>query len=228
MDGSSSSGFVGALDVDLDLPLASAPTRVLSALLDYVALVLLWAAATAAYVWAPKGLLDAGVLTVIYLVGAFALQWLFFVASELALGGRTPGKVLLRLRAVHDDGSRLGVMASLIRNLLRPADILIGVIVMFANGRSKRLGDLAAGTVVVREERPQADLGLRIPPGFRPRDVAVVEQWFTRAGALKPEKRDELAAALIVRLERDYPELFTSVPAELAPELRLERVFRAG
>ncbi len=217
--------FVGALDVAISLPVASVPTRVLAALLDYAVLAVIWAGATAAYVWVPKGPLDMGSATVLYAIGAFALQWLFFVGCEAALGGRTPGKVLLRLRTVHDDGSRLGLTANLIRNLLRPPDIVAGVVVMFASAQAKRLGDLAAGTVVIREDDVEVLAPRVFPRGFRPADVALVERWFESAPSLAPERRHALAAGLLDRLLRDYPELAATAPHG-PPEAALESLFQ--
>jgi uncharacterized RDD family membrane protein YckC len=85
----------------------------------------------------------------------FALVLLYYFAGELAIG-RTPGKALLGLRVVRRDGERAGAGRIALRTLLRAVDVLpflylLGFVLMLATGRRRaRLGDLAAGTAVVR------------------------------------------------------------------------------
>jgi hypothetical protein len=80
----------------------------------------------------------------------------YFLFFETIFRGRTPGKRLTHLRVVSDGGSVLGWRQSLLRNLLRmvdslPAGYLIGVMAMLISPRVQRLGDLVAGTLVIRE-----------------------------------------------------------------------------
>lgn len=82
----------------------------------------------------------------------------YFVLFEGLWNGQTPGKKAASLRVRMVDGSPVTFAAALYRNLLRPADMLpiaylIGFIAMFTNEKSQRIGDLAAGTVVVHEPR---------------------------------------------------------------------------
>jgi uncharacterized RDD family membrane protein YckC len=96
----------------------------------------------------------------------FALEWLYPVAFELTRWGATPGKRSLGLRVVMDNGVPVTPAASLIRNLLRAADFLpflygSAVVSMLLRRDFKRLGDLAAATLVVYAERPAT----RIEPG---------------------------------------------------------------
>lgn len=88
-----------------------------------------------------------------------ALEVAYFVCFEQVSGGRSPGKRVLRLRVVREGGQRVDLQGSLVRNLLRAVDILpanyfAGLIAMLASASGKRLGDWAAGTIVVREDRP--------------------------------------------------------------------------
>ena len=80
----------------------------------------------------------------------------YFLISEAAWNGQTLGKRYVRLRVVGDQGEPLTIGQAAIRNLIRVVDFLpafyaIGIIAMFSNRRSKRLGDFAAGTLVVRD-----------------------------------------------------------------------------
>ncbi|MCW5939953.1 MAG: RDD family protein [Fimbriimonadaceae bacterium] len=86
----------------------------------------------------------------------FALVFLYFGILEAFWQGQTLGKKATRLRVMMADGTPVLAYAAFYRNLLRPADFapfgyLLGTVAVFLNARSQRLGDLVAGTVVVRE-----------------------------------------------------------------------------
>jgi len=98
----------------------------------------------------------------IMLLAAFTLEWLYPVLFEVLSAGATPGKRAMGLIVLNDDGTPIRWPASLTRNLLRAIDFLpflyfIGFVTMVANRDFKRLGDLAANTLVVyRDEKPAA------------------------------------------------------------------------
>ena len=80
----------------------------------------------------------------------------YFMIFETFLRGRTPGKMMTRLRVVSADGRVIGWRQSMLRNLLRivdsmPAGYVVGIVSMLASPRVQRLGDLVADTVVIRE-----------------------------------------------------------------------------
>jgi len=114
------------------------------------------------------------IATLIELFGSFVIVFGYFWISEALFSGQTLGKRAFRLRVVGDRGEPLTWVQAGIRNVIRIVDFLpygygVGLIVLFANGRGKRLGDLAAGTIVVKDSdsvglwqlgRP----GLRMPP----------------------------------------------------------------
>jgi len=94
-----------------------------------------------------------GLVTIVF---SFINVFGYFWVSEALWSGQTVGKKAFRLRAVGDRGEPLTFMQAGIRNIVRIVDFLpygygIGMIVLFANGRGKRLGDLAAGTLVVKD-----------------------------------------------------------------------------
>ena len=119
------------------------------------------------------------VFTLVLIIGGFIVVFGYFWLSEALWSGQTLGKKAFRLRAVGDRGEPLTFLQAGIRNVVRIVDFLpygygVGMVVLFANGKGKRLGDLAAGTIVVKDSdfvgvwqlrggRPQA-----IPPGFPP------------------------------------------------------------
>lgn len=96
------------------------------------------------------------VFALVELILTFVLIAGYFLISEAAWNGQTLGKRWVRLRAVGDHGEPLTIGQAAIRNLVRLVDFLpvfyaIGIVTMFSNSRAKRLGDFAAGTLVVRD-----------------------------------------------------------------------------
>jgi uncharacterized RDD family membrane protein YckC len=92
----------------------------------------------------------------------FALEWGYFVAFDLLNDGASPGKRAFQLRVVHQDGRPISLADSVLRNLLRAADLLpmfyaLGVVTMMLDGKFRRLGDLVAQTVVVYEPTTKLD-----------------------------------------------------------------------
>jgi uncharacterized RDD family membrane protein YckC len=94
-----------------------------------------------------------GLALVVLLV--FFAWWGYFLMFEMLWNGQTPGKRLFGLRVVRRDGQPISAMASLVRNVVRAADMfaLLGLVVMIVDKQSRRLGDFAAGTLVIREPR---------------------------------------------------------------------------
>jgi uncharacterized RDD family membrane protein YckC len=146
------------------------------------------------------------------LLVAFVVEWGYYVFFETVLHGRTPGKSAMSLRVVSEGGQPLGFGSSLLRNLLRAADFLpagyaIGLVVMGRDPRFRRLGDLAAGTIVVAEQRhavadplrlvpPPTDAELRRLPQRVPlsgEELDAVELFLRRVPVLSPARADELA-----------------------------------
>lgn len=87
----------------------------------------------------------------------FILLWGYYIFFEMLWNGQSPGKWRIGLRVIRLDGTPITFTESLIRNLIRIIDFLpfgygIGVVTMFAQSQSRRLGDLAAGTIVVHEQ----------------------------------------------------------------------------
>jgi uncharacterized RDD family membrane protein YckC len=119
--------------------------------------------------------------TGVQLLLLFALEWGYYVFFEVTANGRTPGKRALGLRVVTEGGSPLRFTDSFLRNLLRAADFLpmgyaVGLVVMGADARFRRLGDLAGGTLVVVEERRAVVAPFRIEPAATPAELRSIPQ----------------------------------------------------
>ena len=139
------------------------------------------------------------------LILLFTLEWLYPVVFELSRWGATPGKRSLGLRVVMDNGLPVTPAASLTRNLLRAADLLpmfygFAVVSMLLRRDFKRLGDIAAATLVIYQPRPATKIpASEIPPlapamALAPADQAAVIALAARAPRLTVERLDELAA----------------------------------
>ena len=137
----------------------------------------------------------------------FAVSWWYMVLFEVLNQGRSPGKQWMGLRVVQDDGTPIGWSASLLRNLLRFVDLLpfgyfLGAISCLQHPSFKRLGDLAAGTLVIYREQP---LTRPQVPDAEPRRPAfamtLTEQrailgFAERQGELSEARVNELASIL--------------------------------
>lgn len=100
---------------------------------------------------------------------SFAIFWGYFALFETIWNGQTPGKRAGRLRVIRRDGQPVRAGEVMIRNLVRLVDFLpsfygIGLITMFINKDGLRLGDLAAGTIVVREGEQTNLRDVRVAP----------------------------------------------------------------
>jgi uncharacterized RDD family membrane protein YckC len=175
---------------------------------------------------------------------AFLAYFGYFLVAELVSGGRTPGKAALGLRVVGTDGAAADFGAILVRNLVRIIDVgvfYVGVVVMFFNPMSRRLGDMAAGTVVVRERTPVslAAVTAPVPVILRTPDAGPTIEGIERLGTheenalriflsrqgLAPPLRARLAGQLAVKLYERL-ELPWSAPERMWPaELFLERLY---
>ena len=105
----------------------------------------------------------------LFLIALFLLEWFYPVAFEVLADGQTPGKRLLGLRVIRADGAPIGWSRSTVRSLVSFVDFLpfrfaAGLVTTLVTGRHQRLGDLAAGTVVVHLD-PVAAAARGIAPG---------------------------------------------------------------
>jgi uncharacterized membrane protein SpoIIM required for sporulation/uncharacterized RDD family membrane protein YckC len=167
----------------------------------------------------------------------FAVMWGYYVLFEGFADGQTPGKRLHQLRVVRDGGYSVGFAASAVRNLMRIVDMMplptyfFGIVGLVISKSGKRLGDVVAGTLVVREQlvaTPVAAKRLRVDTG-RPEPVAaavltdaqyrLLERWLDRRDQVDPVRRTHLT-------ERVASRLGAAVPADDAPlGARLIRLF---
>lgn len=98
---------------------------------------------------------------VIFLI--FLFNWGYFTLFEAFWRGQTPGKRIAKIRVIQSSGRPIGLFESMARNFIRyvdqiPSFYAVGVIAMFVTRQHQRLGDLAAGTLVIRDRAPETPL----------------------------------------------------------------------
>ena len=151
----------------------------------------------------PLGELGTG----FWLIAWFLIEWFYPVLFEVFNRGQTPGKKVLGISVVQDDLTPAGLGVSMIRNLLRAADFLpffylFGLITMVSNRRFQRLGDLAAGTLVisVRESARTAAVGeiepMAPPVSLSRNEKTALVDFLHRSALLSEPRQQELAGIL--------------------------------
>jgi uncharacterized RDD family membrane protein YckC len=160
--------------------------------------------------------------TVVVSVVTFVVLWLYFPAFEWLRHGQTPGKRFQKIRVVRTNGQPAGLAPVLVRNLVRIIDVMflpfLALISMVVTRRSQRLGDLAAGTMVILDRSLPAPSILSLPglgdsgaqlldtTGLTERDYTVLRTFLTRRSSLDLVARQQLAARLATRLREQIGE----------------------
>ncbi|QXC61388.1 RDD family protein [Aquihabitans sp. G128] len=227
--------------IDLDLVLAGIGSRgaafLLDLLLQFVLLLLLGLAGAA----------FDGLGLAFLAIGSFLVLLGYPIVLEAFASGQTLGKRALRIAVVASDGTPVRFLGAVIRNVVRPVDALpgvylVGLVSILATKRAQRVGDLAAGTLVVHTARKQVAAGQldgfasgsghpALPPEAAGWDVSTVTQeelaavrsFLARRHQLDPVHRANLAQALAFQL---LPKV-AGVPLDGGPEAFLDRVAAA-
>jgi uncharacterized RDD family membrane protein YckC len=165
----------------------------------------------AALAGATYGPLSEGLATAIFVPLAFAVALFYDILFELVSQGRTPGKRASGLRVLRSSGAPVDARSSAVRNLLRivdglPFSYLPTIVSILVTRRNQRIGDLAAGTIVVRDRRAAAATpGFTAPAADGPAwdvsaigrdEVAAVRSFLARRETFDRDARARLAEQL--------------------------------
>ncbi|MBN4000463.1 RDD family protein [Nostoc sp. LPT] len=239
--------------VELEFTLAGIGNRALALLIDYTVLgvtlllfVLTWSVFSTQllnfveYFFTNLPSLDIWLLAIFFII-AFAIYIGYFVFFETLWFGETPGKRFAKIRVVRDDGRLIGLQQATLRALLRPFDetLFIGAFLIMLGSREKRLGDLAAGTIVIQAQTPTASARLTISEQAKglheqlieiadfsqlmPDDFAVIREYLQRRAAMSLKARASLSLKLaeqvkaIIHLEK--------LPEAVTPDVFLEAIY---
>lgn len=233
--------------IELDLALAGLGSRMVAVSIDIaIRVALLFAYFFAlGLVLSDETVEGSGFVIAGFFILVFFLIFGYDVVFETLGSGRTPGKRWTGLRVVREGGHPVGFLASAIRSALRIVDLTLPIIDFFSiffTAKHQRLGDLAAGTIVIRERHAK----LRAPRGRRARraarhapnlptidpeelagwdvstitttELATVRQFLERRPTLTPEARHRLGWQLAQRLR---PKV-AGIPDDLHHETFLE------
>lgn len=231
-------------NIEFEYAIAGPFQRLPAFLLDWMLRVVAYSAAVflLAFLFAVTQLGTAFTPIVVFLglVGYFLLSWFYGIYFETYFNGRTPGKMMLKLRVISVDGRPINGVQATLRNMLKLADMnmmlslqmfdaaappayviptmFIGLVTMVCTNRMQRIGDLAAGTMVVSEKRkvtplhqPPDDVrafGLAelIPASFEIGSslAQTVGQYMENRTRLSPRRREEIAARVAEPLIRKF------------------------
>jgi uncharacterized RDD family membrane protein YckC len=237
--------------VELEFTLAGIGNRALALLIDYIALgftlMVFWV------VWGIFSIITTDTFGNVRNVGLwlfaialflnFCIYIGYFVFFEVIWQGQTPGKRYNKIRVIRDDGRRVGIQQATLRALLRPVDdiMFIGAFLIMLTPKEKRLGDIAAGTVVVQEEYLVAatnfpmsekakELAIKLPQIANlslllPDDFATVREYLQRRNGIATKAKNELSLHL-ARQIREIIDL-KDLPEGLTPDIFLEAIYLA-
>ncbi len=142
-----------------------------------------------------------------FLIFLFVIEWLYPVLFEVYSRGQTPGKKMLGISVINDDLSPVTLGTSMVRNLLRTVDFLplfylVGLVTMLSNRRFQRLGDMAAGTLVISvpESAKPAAMEEIVPLApstslLRTEQSSIID-FLQRSNQLSEPRQQELASIL--------------------------------
>ncbi len=222
---------VFALDnIAVELPVAGVVTRLVAGSVDYALVALV------GFAWIFGGIFLVGAfqsmwVVAVILLGLFLIEYGYFAGCEIALGGRTPGKILTGLRVVMSHGGQPTRAALLVRNAVRTIDVMVGPALMAIDPLARRLGDRLGDTLVVH--LPTARDGAllvaqRLPRGWGSAEAALVESFFRRLPELDAARAEAMARRLLAAVEKADPGLVAGVPAHLPPAERLRAALEVG
>jgi uncharacterized RDD family membrane protein YckC len=241
--------------VELEFTLAGIGSRALALVIDYnilgltlagfVCLWLLFSLQLTNYLeqWKVVYAGLANWLIAIPFLICFAIFVGYFIFFETLWQGQTPGKRWTKIRVIRDDGRPVTLTQATLRALLRPLDdaLSIGFFFIVFSKREKRIGDWAAGTVVVQEERPITKTNFPLAPEAQsladqllqsadfsqvlPDDFAVVREYLQRRSLMSPAAKVDTS----LRLAQQVKSILNleTLPFDMKPDLFLEGVYLA-
>lgn len=226
--------------VVIDFEVAGLGSRALAAMIDSAIIAALLLAISLLGALADDWF--GGVLFPVLLLAVFALLWGYFALFEGFRDGRTPGKQWLGIRVIRDTGHPVTLREAAVRNLMRivdflPPPYLLGILCIAFHPRGKRLGDMVAGTVVVRDQPLEAasaasaeplDPDSTGPPLLSDEEFRVLREFVARAPQLPAAVRGRLAAQLAAQLADRFPTRAADHSKFLRSTWRQEGARRAG
>jgi uncharacterized RDD family membrane protein YckC len=245
--------FTTPESVEIEFTLAGIGSRALALMIDYVILAFTLVITVLIWSFIFQQVTDFGVsifgsnfglwLIAISLLSLFFIYTGYFVFFETLWRGQTPGKRIAKIRVVRDDGRPVGLQQAALRALLRPIDetLFIGAFLITFSNREKRLGDLAAGTIVIQSEMIVKSSSLVISEAAKsfdiqlreianlssllPDDFAIIREYLQRRSGMSKKAR----IALSLKLTQQVQSIINLeiIPGNIATDVFLEAVYLA-
>ena len=199
-------------NVVLDFEIAGMGSRLQAAIVDML-WIILGTLVLAIVVFLTTSLgLGSTALQVLLVLAVVLGFWAYFTFFEALREGQTPGKRAAGIRVVRDTGHPVTLAAAAVRNLLRAVDLfpptmLVDVLLVVMHPKARRLGDLVAGTIVVRDRPVEAEIPETAapaeeeigPPELDDAEFRILREFMERAPSLTPELRNRFAGRLADR-----------------------------
>lgn len=236
--------------VELEFTLAGIGNRALALIIDYTVLsitltvfITAWSLLSIQVFISNSGNLGLWLVAIALFV-SFCIYTGYFVIFETIWQGQTPGKRFAKIRVIQNNGRPIGLQQATLRSLLRAIDdtLFLGAFLIMLSRREKRLGDWAAGTIVIQAELPVAAATFAISEQAEslakqllqsnadlsqllPDDFAVIREYLQRRRAMAPKARGQLSLQLAEQV-KDIIAL-KKLPAAVPPDVFLEAVYLA-
>jgi uncharacterized RDD family membrane protein YckC len=215
-------------NVTFEFELAGVASRALAWLVDVLVMVVVTIAT--GMVISQLATIAGGLAVAVFFVISFLVQWWYSALFEWWWGGQTIGKRIVGLRTLTESGLRIGFLQAVIRNLLRMVDLLpalylVGGLSSLLDAKGRRLGDLAAGTIVVRERRAPSP-SVVVPPSERYNTFVDDPSIALAVRRITAPERDAMVALSLRREELPLPvrrELFARLATHLEERIGVGR-----
>lgn len=215
-------------NVTFEFELAGVSARALAWAIDL--LIMITAIAVVSCVISALSTIGGGLAMALLFIAIFLVQWWYSAVCEWWLGGQTLGKRVVGLRTLQERGIRITFLQAVIRNLVRVVDILpalylLGGVSAILDRHGRRLGDIAAGTIVVRERRAPMPMAV-VPPSERYNSFVNDPDVAMAARRVTPPERDAMVGLALRREQIPIAvrhELFGRMAQHLEARLGVER-----
>ena len=215
-------------NVTFEFELAGVTARALAWVVDLALMV--FAIVALSCVFSALSNIGGGLALALLFIAIFLIQWWYSAVCEWWLGGQTIGKRVVGLRTLQERGIRITFLQAVIRNLVRVVDILpalylLGGASAILDRHGRRLGDIAAGTIVVRERRAPMPMAV-VPPSERYNSFVNDPDVAMAARRVTPPERDAMVGLALRREQLPLAvrhELFGRMAQHLEERLGVER-----
>ncbi len=222
-------------NVELTRTIAGLGSRISAGLFDYLLIVLIFLViffilALSSNVFSYRGGSMSDFVLAAFFIGMFLFYWGYFAFFEWITNGQTPGKKSVHLRVVCENGSPITFKHIAVRNIIRFVDMLPGmyflaIVFIFCSKRKQRIGDMAAGTIVVSEEKLQYGATDKVNKKNDNWQMEITAEVLEKSG-LSPEELNIIQNFYVRRSELSHDAIVKILPGILKPIMSRQGTWR--